>query len=371
MRTSTEQLGEVLRGGSFQATLTADVFYGADRRMQDLPIDTWSFTGDLDAEVKTSGRLDVVYQGDFADSLTPHEFSDTLAPFGQIVQPYLTIRAGNFKERIPLGAYRIMKPEGYDQHLNRGDRQLVVGSTVKLTLLDKFHGVRKAKFRSLEQPKDLGSAWAELARVTRLPVTRTVPDVPIPSTLVYDRSRLEAAQLLAAVLGGRAVMLADATVGVVPDTPGVVVADLQIGEGGVILDVGNSMSSDEIPNVVYGDFEDAAGNPIHVEASITYGALAVDGPYGENVVEFPSDQKQLYKSRDTCQAAVEAYLAKVSAPTTYDVEVSTLLDPRLELGDVVTVQRVDRILTGRVKKYTFGQDAPMSLTLEVFLDEPA
>lgn len=371
MRTSTEQLGRVLRGGSFRLFFTADVFYGPTRVMQDAQVVDWSFTGDLDAEIPTSGSMTVVHQGDFGDSRTPRSVSDPLAPFGQIVIPYITVTAGPFRERLQLGVYRIDDvPDAEDHFITRGGRRLVVGSRVKLELLDLFVGVKRALFRSLDQPASLTSAWAEIARITRLPVTRTVADTTIPTVLTYDRSRLEATQVLASILNGRAVMLSDGTVGVVPDVPGTAVTDLRIGEEGVLLDVGYAMSSEGIPNVVVGDFEDDRGNSIHVESETVDGPLAVDGPYGENVVEYPSDKKALVKNKVQAQAVVDAYRIRLQTAAYAEIPIDALIDPRLELGDVIRVHRPDRILTGRIRKYTFAKSSPMQLTVEVLKDDP-
>jgi hypothetical protein len=315
--------------------------------------------------------MTVIHQGDFGDSRTPRSVSDPLAPFGQIVIPYITITAGPFRERIQLGVYRIDDvPAAEDHFITRGGRRLVVGSRVKLELLDLFVGVKRALFRSLDQPASLTSAWAEIARITRLPVTRTVADASIPAVLTYDRSRLEATQVLASILSGRAVMLSDGTVGVIPDVPGSSVADLQIGEEGVLLTVGYAMSSEGIPNVVIGDFEDDLGNPIHIESVTTDGPLAVGGPYGEHVVEYPSDKKALVKSKAQAQLVLDAYRVRLQTAAYTEIPISALIDPRLELGDVVRVYRPDRILTGRIRKYTFAKASPMRLTVEVISDAP-
>jgi hypothetical protein len=251
MRTSTAQLGRVLAGGSFRATLSADVFYGATRVLQDVPVEDWSFSGDIDAEVCYGGKLTIVYQHDFARSYTPREVTDALAPFGQRVIPYLTIKAGPFVERVRLGVFRIADvPDAEDHFMTHQGRRLVVGSRVEITLLDLFDQVRRAKFRTLEQPPSLTSTWAEIARITRLPVTRTIADASIPGIYTHDRSRLTATQVLASVLNGRAVMLADGTIGAIPNTPGAAVAELRTGDEGVILSAGYALSSTDIPNVV-------------------------------------------------------------------------------------------------------------------------
>lgn len=373
MRSSSngDNLPGVLRGGSFSRELVADVFYGPTRLIEGVPLDDWTLSGDADAEIKTSASATVVYSDDFARSVTPHELTDALAPFGQELYLYMIIRASGFEDRIPMGVYRLEDvPGATDAQIRFRERVITVGSRVELTLLDRFLGVKRALFRSLEQPPSLTSAWAEFARITRLQVTRSVPDVAIPNTVTYSRSRIAAAQQIAGVLGGRAFMLADGTATVMPDEPGDPVAELQIGEEGVIMDVDYSLHSEGVHNVVVGDFEDASGNPIHAEAAIGDGPLSVNGPYGEYVTEYPADQKQFIKTQAAADAAVLAHLEKVSATDSYELPVQCLIDPRLELGDVVTAQRMDRLITGRVRKYTMGRRGPMSLKLQVLDDRP-
>jgi len=372
MRPAQDGLAAVLRGGSFQRTLTADVYLGTERLLENVPLDDWSLKGDIDAAIKTSASATVVYSGDFAESVTPRQLTDALAPFGQEMRLYMTISVGGaFSDRIPMGVYRLEEvPSATDAQIRFRDRVLTVGSRVELTLLDRFLSVQRARFRSLEQPLSLTSAWAEIARVSRLPITRTVADAAIPSTITYARDRLDTVQLLASVLGGRACMLSDGTLGIIPDAAPAATALLEIGEEGVVLDVDYSLTSDQVYNVVIGDFEDTTGRPIHVEAQVSTGALAVDGPYGEYVTEFPSDRAQLIKTAAAARAAVDAYLAEVSAVDRYELPVQSIIDPRLELGDVVQVQRMDRLITGRVNAYTFGRTGPMSLTLGVLSDVP-
>lgn len=368
-RPSTEQLDGVLRGGSFTIDVTFDVYYGTTRVLGDVPATDWSFDGDIDAEIPHAGKLTAVYQGDFAESFTPRDVTDALAPFGQRVIPYFTVSAGQFKHRLQVGVYEIADvPSGRDSFIRHNGRELVTGSVVELELLDLFRRVKRARFRSIQQPASLTSTWTEIVRITGLPVTRTVADQPIPATVTYDRSRIDTLAMLASNLGGRPVMLADGTFGVIPDAPGTVAARYEIGDEGVILDVGYSLPGD-VPNVIVGDFEDTNGNPIHVEAATLDGALAVTGPYGENVVDYPDDLKQLINSQAAAQKAVDDYLAQRQKAARPQVPVDALIDPRRELGDVIELERPDRLLTTRVLKYSFAKDSAMQLTVEVLADE--
>lgn len=371
MRFSSSALPAVLKGGSFSRELVGDVHYGTTRTLQDVPITEWSLNGDVGADIKTSAAISVAYTDDFAKSVTPRKLTDSLAPFGAEMTLYMMIGAGSFSERVKMGTYRIESiPKATDVKMRFGEQVITVGSTVDLDLLDRFHAVKRNPFRSLEQIPDLNSAWAELARITGLQLTRNVPDVAIPSNTVYPRDRMAAAQMIAALLGGRAFMASSGTVSIIPDAAGPPVVRFERGEQGVILDVEYSMHSEDIYNCIYGDFEDVDGNPIHAEAAITTGPLSVTGQYGYNSAEYPSDQKTFIKTQAAADAACQAELDKVSTVGNFEVPVQTILDPRLELGDVVDLERIDSVITGRVRKYTMGRTGPMSLTLGVLNDEP-
>jgi hypothetical protein len=67
------------------------------------------------------------------------------------------------------------------------------------------------------------------------------------------------------------------------------------------------------------------------------------------------------------QAAVDAELARLSSVSAL-VPISALLDPRIELGDVLLAHRPDRLLTVRVRKWAIGRKQPMDLTVEVLDD---
>jgi hypothetical protein len=371
MRASSASLGDTLRGGSFNRELVGDVNYGSTRTLQDVPITNWSLNGDVTADIKTSAEVSIAYSGDFAESVTPRKLTDALAPFGAEMTLYMLIGGGVFTERVKMGTYRIESvPKATDVQMRLGGAILTVGSTVDLQLLDRFHKVKRNPFRSLEQIPSLVSAWTELARLTGLQVTRNVPDVAIPATTVYPRERLAAVQMIAAVLGGDAFMTSAGTVSIIPTTPGAAVTTLEIGEQGVVLDVEYSMQSEDVYNCVYLDTETDDGIPIHAEAAITTGPLAVTGEYDYNSVEYPNDKKAFIKTQAAADAAVAAELAKVSTVGNFEVPLQCVLDPRLELGDVTKLERMDSLITGRVRKYTMGRTGPMSLTLGVLSDVP-
>lgn len=366
MRQHTENLAQVLTG-SFSTRLIADVFYGAERTFADLPVGSWELRWDSEARIKSGGSLTVEYTSDVADSLSPTEFADVLAPFGQELNLLMEVSAGEFRETVQLGHYRITAvPDARDEYMRLLGRTLTVGSRVTLTLMDRMTGVDRAGFRSEEAPPSLVSCWAEIQRLTGMQVLRSVADKAIPTSVVYlaeQGGRLKAVQELAGILGGVAYVTPDGAVSVMPDEVGAAVGALTLGESGTILDVAHSMESDGVYNEVVGNFEDDDRNPIYATAAIIDGPLAIDGPFGPYTRYYSSPY---VKTQMAAQSAVDAILSQVSSTQTYRVPVQCLINPLIEDGDVVTVERAEGgVLTGRVVNHRFGASNLMTLDLDV------
>jgi len=365
VRTHNPEALSIVEGGSFGFTVVCDVLRGRNRALKDVsPVD-WSLSGDFDAKVKTKGQVTFAYQDEFGESFMPRSAGDTFAPFGSVVKMYGLLSLGAYEERIQLGTYRIKDaPEASEETVTVNGRALST-AVVKVNLSDLFYAA-DVPFMRLENPAALTSAWAEIARVSKLPVTRTVDDVAIPASVVYSRNRLSTVQQLAGVLGGRAYMRSDATIGVVPDDVGDPVLDLRDGElTGKIIDVGHSMTADDTFNAVYGDFEDANGRPIYAAARITDGPLSVDGPFGERPVEYPGDQKQFIKTQTAADTAVANHLAKVSKGSPLEIPVTMTPHPLVEFDTVRVHRPGGGSFVGRVVKWSLARGRATEVTVRV------
>lgn len=369
MRQHSAHLAEVLTE-SFTTRLIADAFYGAERTLADLPVGSWELQWNSEAKIKSAGSLTVEYTSDVAESLSPGEFTDVLAPFGQELNLLMEVSAGEFKETVQLGHYRLTAvPNARDDYAQLMNRTITVGSRVTLTLEDRLIGVERAGFQSEQSPPSMASCWTEIQRLTGMQVLRSVPDKAIPNSVVYlaeQGGRLKAVQELAGVLGGSAYVTPDGAISVLPDAAGGIVGKLTLGDSGTILDVAHSMESEGVYNEVVGNFEDANRNPLYAVASITSGPLAVDGPYGRYTRYYSSP---FVKTPAAAQSAVDAILSQVSSTQTYRVPVQCLVNPLIEDGDVVSVQRpIGEPLVGRVVNHKFGASNLMSLELDVQRD---
>lgn len=366
MRDHSENLSHVLTG-SFSTRLIVDAFYGPTRRAADLPYGSWELQWDSEARIKSGGSLTIEYTDELAESISPTGFTDMLAPFGQEVNLLMEISAGSFSETVQLGHYRISAvPDARDEHANHLGQVITVGSKVTLTLEDRLIGVDRAGFRAEQSPPSLASCWTEIQRLTGMQVVRSVADKAIPNSVVYlaeQGGRLNAVQALADVLGGVAYVTPDGAISVLPDEWGPVVASLELGDGGTILDVAHSMESEGVYNEVVGNFEDDDRNPIFASAAIESGPLAISGPYGAYTRYYASP---FVKTQAAAESAVAAILTQVSSIQSYRVPVQCVVNPLIEDGDVVTVQRpTGGVITGRVVSHKFGASRLMTLVLEV------
>ena len=366
MRVVSENLPAVL-ADDFSTRLIVDAFYGPDRTMPDLPQSGWELRWDSEAAIKSGGKLTITYTPEVAESLTPTQFADVLAPFGQELNLLLEISASDFVETVQLGHYRIVAvPDARDVHAEFMGDTIAVGSTVELTLQSREVAVQRAGFRSEQSPPSLASCWAEIQRLTGMQVVRSVPDAPIPNDVVYlaeQGGRLKAVQALAGVLGGVAYVTPDGAVSIIPNEPGDVVLELVLGEHGTILDVAHSMESEGVYNEVVGNFQTEDRTPIYSVASITDGPLSVDGPYGHYTRYYSSP---FVKTQAQADSAVAAILTQVSSTQSYRVPLRCILDPRVEDGDMVSVQRPGgRLLVGRVVNHKFSDSRYMDMEIDV------
>jgi len=369
MRPGSDQLIKMLTG-PVSPRLIVDSFYGPTRTKTDLGADGWELTWDSEAEIKSAGTLTVVYNDDLAKSLSPAEFNDVLAPFGQEVNLRLEITVGeSFVETVQLGHYRITAvPDARDEHFDHLGQTVTLGSRITLTLEDRLVGLKRWGFRTEQSPVET-TCWAELRRISGMQIIASVTDQPVPAGLIYKATRggrLTAVQDLARVLGGIPYVTPDGALSVLSDTWGAAVAALVLGEEGTILDVGHSMESEGVCNEVVGNFESEDRTPIYAVAELTEGPLATTGQYGRNTL-YVTDET-ITTQRDA-QAYVDATLARVSSRQVYRVPVQCLINPLVEDGDLVTVERPEgETLTGRIVNHKFGSGRMMSLELDVQRD---
>ena len=235
MRPGSDLMRELL-ASDFELSFSADLMYGDSRVASGLEVVSPSVVADSSAMVEMSGRLGVVWADPEGSDVEPFDAGDLFSPFGYRVVLFAVVRAGQFVARQQIADLTITEVPSVDgEPFVWGQTTIFAGQRVDLVVKDRMVEVQRDRFTRLEQPGSLVSAWDEIGRLTGFVLTRSVDDVPITKSVVYEESRVDAVQQLAALLGGVAFMEWDGTLSVRSSTPGVPVAELTLGENGTIV----------------------------------------------------------------------------------------------------------------------------------------
>lgn len=355
MRLSSSQMRQVLTGASFTFRWVADVIVNGQRVMQDLPCMAPDFTDDDSQQVQSTGSLTFVYQGDFADSIAPTGIPDVLSPFGTQVWVYVLIQDGPaFSERVLMGQYLVTStPKVNTSRMLFMGKPIVVGDQITVDLSDLLYGVQVNKFDVPGSPPSLASTWGEVQRLTGLPLTRTVPDGPISSTVAYQEDRLQAVYDLANYsLDAVPYVTPDGTISMRPNVWPDPVDVLASGDDGNLIDVSRSLTDESVFNaVVVRSYDTTNGAAILASGEITTGPLRTREPDGSlspfrRRPTFYSSQFLTTKAQ--AQDYVRRWLPRVSQLTGVEVVLTETFNPLRELGDVLTVHEVGNDFTGRI-----------------------
>jgi hypothetical protein len=348
--------------------LIVDVFYDDNPTFDDLPISDWTLSWDLESELKSTADLTAAYTSLAGESLSPREFLDTLAPYGQQVNVLIEVTAGDQSAALQLGRFRInQSPEAADSYFSFLGRNLTAGSLVKVTSDDLLSAVKRDGFHWPEPPILTSSTWDELQRISGLPVAPNLTDKATPSGLIYqpkEGGRLEAVQVLASWLGGVGVTNSFGELTTVPFAYGDPVTELFIGDQGNVLSATTSVDSDGLYNTVVGSYQEKDGTPIFSTYSST-GVLSPTAPFGEYTYYDSTDTVETQAQAD---ARVRSVLKQLQRGQTYRVTLSCIADYRLEVGDVVRFTSPTGSIVGRMLTCKFTPDGLMETTIDVRRD---
>lgn len=367
MRFGSTELRDVLTA-SYDPEWVADLHYDGARRLVNLRIRDVQMKEDGDAEVQQSGSCEVVWSDEFATSLSPAEITDPLAPYGAQLHIYSVISAGPFSHRVEYGWYEITDvPSARDEQMQFRGSLVTLGSWVQLELKELLHGIGQETFDVPTAPSQLVSVWAEIGRLSGLPLSRTVPDAPIPRTIMFPEKKLGAIQsLMDIVLDAAPHMTADGALSARPNVWGAPVDTLT--RKGSIVHVGAMMSSEDIYTRVVVRATGSDQNGILAVAEMTDGPLRVRNSDGSAPPFRPRTlylKDELITSKNAAQAWANSTLAQVSTPRAQVLPIKEKFNPLRERGDVVLIERRDRTLLGRVKTITRAGTRTQDLTVEI------
>lgn len=360
--------------GSFTATVRADAWYDDDLAAENIQILDLTVNAERDRAVPTD--VSVTFVGD-GDSLALSSWSSPLAPYGQVIQLRAGIEWTGGSEDVPLGWYRIdsadpsewwasYQVESGGKTVTRWVRR---GTQVGVQAADRMALIDDARFLVPESPASVASAKTEIVRLVRelVPVADLshVVDQPIPASIAYQTSRVEAVQALAAVLGCWARIDADGAFTLTSLTPAVdAVWTVTVEDPGEqILDWGHALDRSGLYNAVISSGTAEGGAPVQGVATETAGPLRWDGPFGRVPFEHSSP---LITTATAAQTDADSRLARLIRERVAKVRVRCPANPALELGDTIDVALPDRALRGQVHAMTLRYpEAVMDMTVTV------
>lgn len=371
MRNGSPELQGVLTGSCYYHW-EADLYYNGDRRLKNLPISRVEFSEDAGAMVQQSGSCTVVWSDEFATSISPRYVTDPLAPFGAQLHVYCVVTAGPFRERVEYGWFEITDvPSARDERMRFRSQWITTGSVVELELKELFAGIGEESFAVPEAPASLSSAWAEITRLAGLPVQQTIDDAPIPRSVMYEGSPLDAIySLVGSVMLGVPHMTADGVVAARPIEWPASTADITLD---VIEDVGEAMSAADVFNRVVVLARSGDDTTILADKKVESGPLRAqnsDGSRSPFRVRTKTLSSEFVTTRAQAEPWAEAELAQVSTPRARVVPVVELFNPLRERGDVVRVERHEKWLVGRVATIDRRGGTTQELSVEIGSEMP-
>lgn len=369
MRFTDELLAGVL-SGAFDQYWSADLIYNGELRLPGVPLVVPKFGEDADAKVQQTGSCTIAWTDTFGRAMSPREITDAFAPFGAQLRVYSNIIAGPFRQRMQYGVFDITDvPSAYDEDMVFRGVVVSAGSLIELELAEQLEGVGQETFDVPTPPSQLVSAWTEASVVSGLQLSRTLDDAPITRSIMWPESKLDALyELFDVILDGIPHMTADGTLSGRPNQWPEPVHTLRRGQSGQIVRVGSSMSPARVYNRVAVRATSGDQKAILAVAEITDGPLRVRNPDGSRS---PYRARTFYQSSEfvttkaQAQAWADSTLPKVSTLRAQVIPVTMTFDPRIERGDVLTLERLRGDQIVRVRSIERSARGTQSLTVEV------
>lgn len=363
MRPHSELLAHTLTG-SFNFDLHVDVFHGTDRVWRDLSVVGWSLGWDY-STVGFSGSLDVVEQTPDGVSLIPRGPDGVLSPHaGARVLILAEVTAGAFSETVQLGWARVVAySDARDETIIVGGRTVTTSTSITLKVEGLEVGVQRDGLRAPEQPPAGATCYSELRRLSGMAVVETLPDKPAPAVTYEAKQggRWDACLDLGKHLGGT--LYVDSRGNLTVHDPDVALSlELTVGDTGTITDYTQSADTGTSYNTVYGAFEDAKGNPLYATAEVVDGPMSVSGNYGRHARYYSSD---FVTTQAAADSAVQSILSQYTWGEMYEVPVTCVVNPLVEVGDRVKATARDLSVEGVVTSVNMKPGALMQVSLEV------
>ncbi len=290
----------------------------------------------LDRNSATRSTLDLNVADDGSGNWIPKQVGDLLTPYGNEIQAFRGIAYPDRNELVSLGIFRIDEASIDDSTLE-----------VQVTGLDRSAPIIDATF---EHPLTIAYGADYRTQIINL-VLNAVPatnfDIPgfslsSPALIAEEGDdRWAFVQGMAQALGYELYYDRDGTcamrfVQLAADDP---TATYSEGEGGVLIGIGRNWARQDSPNRIV-----VTGENTGVSGTVPR-AVAIDdnplsptyyyGPYGKKSYTWSSE----YVTTDAQAADAAASILNLMRGATQSINFQSIVDPALDPGDVVQVQR--------------------------------
>lgn len=289
--------------------------------------------GSVEVDATSKARRSATLQAD--PRWWPRSPSDLLAPYGSVCQiDYGIVLTTGDTEWVPLML-------GY---LDEASRTRPVSSSGDITVKVVDPAVRVAEDRLDVPAQTIANATAvgEIARLVRESLGSQIVLVDqtgssaVASVIVIERERWDAVEKLADFLGAEAFFdpVGNLVVRPQPTLNQDPVWTVRTGNGGNMLTVKDKLSRELVYNRIVASGQRTDGVPaVYATATDTTSPAYYGGPFGKKPRFYSSE---LLTTVPQCQTTADALLARVRG-TAAQIEVELLVNPALDVGDVLTV----------------------------------
>ncbi|MFD6094121.1 hypothetical protein ACFWGN_18565 [Oerskovia sp. NPDC060338] len=360
MRDITPEALSALNGSRPADTLTINAWRDGELIAASLPVQEWQISTDSTRQVQTQVQVT------FADSngtLAPWSVDDILGVAGTRLQMIYTIGGSN--ETVDIGWFRIsaVEPVRNFRVITVNDGQEIHwvsgGASIPVSADDLTINAVYSRLLAPESPKAgatvLGEVRRLLADVCAVEVAAGVTDATVPTSVVYERERMDAVEDLLSRINCTHRMTGDGLFQVYPLAVSAPVWTIAPGPGGALVSVQTQQALDGLYNAVVSSGTTATGLPVSAVATEAAGPLRWDGPHGRQPMFHSSP---LITSAALALKDAQTTLSNRIASRSVMLTVTCLPNPALQVGDTVVVAQP---LVGAEPFDLIGQVTSLSL----------
>jgi hypothetical protein len=354
MITVSDATAGILTGSSWVYKIRVESWRADELLEDDLPVD--SASEDTDRSLRVPERLTLsVPRLVRGVSYAPTTFDAPLAAYGQRLRVLLGVGGrGTETEWIERGWFLIHEAEPS-------------GATVTVTGVGLLTLIDEARLVSPYQPAGtLGSTLRSLLEpAITVDLTAAPTDRSVPSTINLEEDRLGAVLEILDAWGADASVGADGVYRVIPADQSTSPL-LTLSRATTAIDAAGASTRDVGHNVVVVRGTAADGGQVQGVAYETTGPTAYGGPFNDLPVPY-FFQSPLLTTVDQCTKAAVTVRDRLRRANGQRFSVNVVIDPRLQVGDVVALDATDYQIDAAVIEalrlpYTPGAGA-MTLTL--------